>query len=134
MSAEMKIGGVAVRPGGSASDLRFEEFIQRLLKYSRSGIARVGAHISWTIWQKPAPTPEPADWYTCRAFMPLISVLGIAVCEDGGGRNEPNEHEMRALANDLLGVRSPISEERDRQTEVVPSRAERGQLRGVVPD
>lgn len=119
----MRIGGIGVRAGGSASDLRFEAFIGRLRHYSRSGIARVGAHISWTIWTTPAPDPEPPDWYMCRAYMPLISVLGVAVCNDHRDRKEPDEGDMRSLANELLGVRSPISEAADHQTELTELRA-----------
>jgi hypothetical protein len=132
----MRIGGIGVHPGGSASDLRFEAFIDRLRTFSRSSIARVGAHISWTIWRTPAPSPEPPDWYVCRAYMPLISALGVAVCDDSGDRKVPTESDMRALANDLLGVRSPISEERDRVAELEELRAAlngTASLSGVAP-
>jgi hypothetical protein len=114
----MNIGGITVRPGGSANDLRFESFVGRLRRFSRSDVASIATHISWTIWKTETPDPEPADWYLCRAFMPTIAVLGIAVCHDNRDRKVPTEHEMRALANDLLGVRAPISDERLRPQEL----------------
>lgn len=50
--------------------------------------------------------------------MPLITTLGVAVCQDARDRKEPDERDMRALANDLMGVRIPISIENDRRSEI----------------
>jgi hypothetical protein len=50
--------------------------------------------------------------------MPTIAAIGLAVCNDNRDRRTPTELEMRALANDLLGVRSPISDEAFHQAEL----------------